>query len=768
MIKIYYIKGILFMKKVAIMTWINYPNYGSILQAYALKTYLNKLGYDVTFINYVPKKQHHLNQSKNSYNIKKIQEFIKNKKVKKNNDLLERQLIFNKFVESNFKTTKQLETDSQLNQLNKEFDYFVCGSDQIWSPLVFDKKYFLNFVDCPEKMIAYAPSMGGSNVKDVNIYNEMQHLISRFSHISIREQQGKEIIKKMINKDVPVVCDPTLLIDKEEWSKFAKTRIDEKKYTIVYFLGDSKFYWNYIDQLEDKGHNIIIIPTKHYHYSKKYKVLNKVSPQEFLGLIKNAEAVCTDSYHGTIFAQIFEVPYLTMQRFKNNDYNEQNSRIINLLKDTGNIERLVDDYNKDKIKLLQSKPNIDIKIKFKIDASKAYLSNALKSKKKIVNKEYKISQSCSGCGVCSISCPKQAIECKLNDSGFYKAYIDNQKCIKCGICKSVCGFNAEVMEFNANTEVVAARAKDSEIISNTTSGGIAHVLSILLSEKGYDVVGCKYDYITNKAKHVYIDVVNDKEYLDKINELRGSKYLQSYTVEAFDKIKKSKKGMIVGTPCQIASLNNYLEMKKVRDKFVLIDLICHGVPTYNLWDKYLNYVQRKYNIGEIKKIMFRKKIKENDNNNMNLFIEGSKESIITPQENDLFYRSFCIGNCYAQSCYECNFRKASLADIRLGDYWGEKYKDKNGTSMVIPLTTKGKNVINELEEKYIVSHKGNINDYIKHQQTFNLNPPFYYHELMEDLKNNTKLLEDIDGKYNKRYYSIKKIKKIVKFVIRRD
>lgn len=754
------------MKKIAIMTWICYPNYGSILQAFALKTYLTKLDYDVEFINYHPKKQYVIDLNPQKYNVKKIKEYIKNKFVKKNQDLLNRQTVFNKFINENLKLTVKCETDSQLSNLNKEFDYFICGSDQIWSPLVFDKKYFLNFVEDSNKMIAYAPSMGSSSIKDINVFNEMKKLLNRFSKISIREEQGKEILKNMLDIDVPVVCDPTMLLSKEEWNSVAIERHQNKDYIVAYFLGDSKFYWDYLHSFKKKGYEVLLIPTKHYHYDKNYKVVKDLSPNEFLGLIKGAKAVFTDSYHGTIFAQLFEVPFLTFQRFKNNDYNEQNSRIITLLKDTGNTERLVDSYRTEKIQLLFQKPNLDEGIQIKVSNSKNYLHKSLEINNKEIEQEYSITACCSGCGGCIKPCPKNAIELKMNKNGFYEANINKQLCVKCGICKKICGFNSETTLFDNKTKVIAARTKKTQILNRTTSGGIAYSLSNLLLKKGYNIVGCIYDAEDNRAKHIYIDA-NKMGAEEEINKLCGSKYLQSFTVDAWKAIKTDEKTVIIGTPCQVASLNNYLLRNKCRDNFILIDLICHGVPTYKLWDKYLEYMKKKHNIGEIKSVSFRKKIKDNNNNNMNLLIEGTNRSVINYQDNDLFYRSFCIGNCYSESCYECNFRTSSGADIRLGDYWGDKYKDKNGTSMVITVTQAGEKIIKELETQQIDCFEGSIEDYMRYQQTFNLNPPFYYKQLLRHLNDGQMSMKDFDKIYCSRYYDIKKIKNFIKILTRR-
>lgn len=117
--------------------------------------------------------------------------------------------------------TSCYKTYSELNDLNMEYDAFVCGSDQIWSPLCYDSKYFLDFVENTDKMIAYAPSIGSTKIDDSIIREKMFQHISRFKHLAVREQQGAELIKKLTGHDAKVVLDPTLLMDAAEWDEFA-------------------------------------------------------------------------------------------------------------------------------------------------------------------------------------------------------------------------------------------------------------------------------------------------------------------------------------------------------------------------------------------------------------------------------------------------------------------------------------------------------------------------------------------------------------------
>lgn len=118
---------------------------------------------------------------------------------------------------------------------------------------------------------------------------------------------------------------------------------------------------------------------------------------------------------------------------------------------------------------------------------------------------------------------------------------------------------------------------------------------------------------------------------------------------------------------------------------------------------------------------------------------------------------------YNDCCYECKYRDSSMADIRVGDYWGPKFdKNNKGVSMVIPFTEKGKNKIKELEErKLLVISKENIDDYFKYQQSINFRKPLEYYQIIEDLGNDKLSLEIIDKKYNSKILFRNKLRKIL-------
>ncbi len=181
-------------KKVALMTWYKYYNYGTALQAVALYNTIKRLGYDVDVINYSPRKNR-------NYSCDKVYRSIFKMTLNKMKEVLnpsgiscERIKLFNNFVLDNITETKPCRSYPELHDLNKIYDAFICGSDQIWSPLWFDDKYFLSFVDEPQKMIAYAPSMGNNKADDKNLKKEISKNLKRFSNLSVRENDGKKLI----------------------------------------------------------------------------------------------------------------------------------------------------------------------------------------------------------------------------------------------------------------------------------------------------------------------------------------------------------------------------------------------------------------------------------------------------------------------------------------------------------------------------------------------------------------------------------------------
>lgn len=753
------------MKKIAIITWFRYKNYGSILQAYALGTYLKDCGYDVSYIDYIPNKQFPkplINRIISDEFHSKIKEIIFDRTKPINMDLFNRGKNFDNFIQRYFKVTEQCSTNSELESLAKGYDAIICGSDQIWSPIVYDEKYFLTFAkNINVKKISYAPSFGMPNIKDRAVYQQMSDAIKQLDSISVREDSGVDIIYDLTGRKAEVVVDPTLLLSKQEWEKIAKPHNNkiEKPYILLYFLGNNSFYGKYIEWIKRNGFEAVLIPVHNHDYDKKCTIAENIGPEQFIELIRNSVGVCTDSFHATVFSILFNKPFLTLARFKDNNSISQNERLYSLLDLIGQRERFVYSYSDKKAHLLQIKFTTLSGLETRIMKSYDFLNSALeKDIPHTVRKVKNPTIDCSGCGVCAKICPTESIKIEKNRYGFYISKIDISTCINCKLCERICGFNSEISSIS-KASIYAVRSKNRDILMNSSSGGFATMLSSAYLKKGYQIIGCKYDYSINEAKHA---VVKSDE---NIKDFSGSKYIQSHIDDVLCEIEVEKKYVFIGTPCQVASLNNYLVKKGIRDRFILVDLICHGVPSYNLWHKYVSLIRKKFLCGEnIKKISFRKKTNEYTNNNMNMEFVSENKSYICKQQKDLFFKFFCLGNVYARSCYNCNFRTNSSADIRIGDYWGEKYKTIPGTSMILILTEKGNEVFQEVFDELEIE-QGFLDDYKKYQQTLNINPPDYYEDIMKALQESD--IDFVYKKFVKKFYVLDPIKNVIKFLLKK-
>lgn len=330
--------------KIGIITKVDNNNYGNRLQNYACEQFIKQYADDVKTIRNVGQ----LNNRKDGrfvnllkrikYRYVSVKEFIKNKRYRKF-------WRFNK----NINLTNKVYDDFHYPKEN-DYDYIFIGSDQVWNPN-FDvpNLYFAPFCK-KEKRNSFSASFGVDNIKED--YREWyKKRICELNHISVRENQGKDIIKEITGRDdVEVLVDPTMLLTKEEWSKLAikPKQLKTNKYILTYFLGEmSEKRKAEIDRIA-KENNCEIIDI----ISKKSKFYNN-GPSEFLYLEKNAFLICTDSFHSSVFAILFNRPFIVFDREDSNA--KMNSRLDTLLKKF----ELEDRWFNNEIKAEQLKVNYD-------------------------------------------------------------------------------------------------------------------------------------------------------------------------------------------------------------------------------------------------------------------------------------------------------------------------------------------------------------------------------------------------------------------------
>ena len=304
---------------------------------------------------------------------------------------------------------------------------------------------------------------------------------------------------------------------------------------------------------------------------------------------------------------------------------------------------------------------------------------------------------CTGCSVCTEICPTNAIDYVLSKEGFYEAVIDKEKCIMCGKCKKVCIKFEENKGKNINEGTLySAQSTNKDTVLSCTSGGIAYEISKYGIENEYKIVGVVFDYNQNIAKTVIVDNMEDLELL------KGSKYLQSNSKEAFSDIIKyceeneEEKFIVFGTPCQITGLYKLINEKRIKNEFVMVDLFCHGVPSYLVWNGYMKWLSDKKGIDKIDKVTFRSKHIEW--HEFCIEIESRNGIYYGTRRKDLFFKAFFDDILFNKACFKCDMRKkVSYADIRLGDLWGKRYiSNQEGVSAVLSLSTKGDKLIDAL------------------------------------------------------------------------
>lgn len=330
-------------------------NFGSALQAYATQRVIEDLGYDCELIDYVYPNVEHLayqniirqvEQLTTAGILRLIAQRVKAKITRKKENL------FEKFYSSYFKCSETCySTRCQLESAQPKYDIYVTGSDQVWNPkyIGYDTNFFLEFAPSNSKKISYASSFSSSEISPIweKHYSEK---LKQYSMISVREQAAKSIVERMTGKSVEVVCDPTLLLTSDDWTKLARTSIfkTEEKFILVYLMGYAynpyPEIFNYVERVADKLKlPLIWLNAKQRGVKRKHKEIHVPSwgPCEVLYLISKAEYVITDSFHGTAFSINFDRPFISCVKSLDNS----DSRILDLLREIGAEEHAVV-YNK--------------------------------------------------------------------------------------------------------------------------------------------------------------------------------------------------------------------------------------------------------------------------------------------------------------------------------------------------------------------------------------------------------------------------------------
>ena len=318
--------------KIGILTFHFAFNQGAVLQCYAMQKYLESLGHEVFVINYRPQYHTVMHAAwRNPF----VYSHVFCKRYKRKSALIriylkarsfircmywnisgidtKSQVSFRLFEKNNFHLTKEYKTLKELRDMSPEMDAYISGSDQVWNPDLlgqeFDKAYFLNFGKNETKRITYAVSMG--KIHDAETLSQLRELCKDLDAISLREFSKDAI--SAIGRDVHICIDPTFLLDAEDYTDLESDIIEESPYVFVYGFEMNDLLRDAVKEAVNKyACRIVNGSPKWLRLNGDVKNISGYGPDRFLSLIKHAECVVTNSFHGTAFSVIYQKDFITI------------------------------------------------------------------------------------------------------------------------------------------------------------------------------------------------------------------------------------------------------------------------------------------------------------------------------------------------------------------------------------------------------------------------------------------------------------------------
>lgn len=307
---------------------------------------------------------------------------------------------------------------------------------------------------------------------------------------------------------------------------------------------------------------------------------------------------------------------------------------------------------------------------------------------------------CCGCSACAQICPKNCICMKVDEEGFEYPRVDSQSCIDCGLCDKSCPVKCTRPKNIKEIQSYVAYAKNDTLRMKSSSGAIFSLCSENILRENGVVFGAAFDE-NFMVRHISIENMKEMKYL------RGSKYLQSRIEDTYQETKRflnaGRKVLYTGTECQIAGLKQYLG--KDYSNLYTIDVLCHGVPSPKVWDRFLRGGETKYN-SAIKQVFFRQKSHGWKNYSIKIQFSNAKQYDVAFHD-DAFMQVFLRDICLRPSCHDCKFKDLDrTSDLTIGDCWGiENFMpdmdDDKGTSIVLTHSSKGQNLFASCREDMV-------------------------------------------------------------------
>ncbi|MDZ4180970.1 MAG: polysaccharide pyruvyl transferase family protein [Coriobacteriia bacterium] len=348
--------------RVAIVSCYDKENYGSMLQAYATQHYLEGMGAVAVTVD-KSGLDREIAAGRRSYYLQNVLNFdlyttkmglVLHRVRQRINpsfsaSMRKRQLAFMDFAESRFHLSPQTTSFADLSEYCKQFDAVVVGSDQLWLPVNIAGGFFtLSFVPDTTRRVSFATSFGISSLPG-SFKERTAAFLRDFDSISVREESGRRIVEDLLGRSVEVVCDPTMLLTPDQWQAIEEEgfEIPDEPYVLCYFLGRNSWHRECARTLADREGCKIVALThldEYIAHDELYADFTPydVGPADFVKLVRNAQFVCTDSFHGSIFSVLFGRQFFSFRRHSAATSFSTNSRLDTLLEGLGLERRLIE------------------------------------------------------------------------------------------------------------------------------------------------------------------------------------------------------------------------------------------------------------------------------------------------------------------------------------------------------------------------------------------------------------------------------------------
>lgn len=696
--------------KIGIITFNSAHNYGAVLQVWALQEKLKNEGHQVEVINYRIPAIDNLYQvfvprwiSRNSmvnrvchklqYMKARVRIPEKSKRYKK----------FEDFINNVLPTTVPYHNYEALKNAKFDYDLLITGSDQVWNGNItrgISGAYFLAFGDEKVKRISYAASIG-KDAFDEEEKIVVQKYLKGLDYISVREEKAKTAVEELTDKEVDLVLDPTLLLDREKYDTLKKPfPVKGGDYIFVHNVHlvkvDARL--NAIVEEISKRTGLPVVNNRaDYSFKNEIGKFSEGGPEEFLGVIDGAKFVITNSFHATVFSTIYEKKFITVPHFKNPD------RMRNLLQMFGLENHLiaeVKDIPKDLSELDVDYAKVNELRKKARVTSEAYLQKAIQGSKTVpapMTPDQKYLQSkdkfhCYGCGLCRELSP-DAICMEQDEEGiFYPQAIAGQEE---RARETACLFGNE-SKGNAIKAAYTAHLSEEQVLEICSGGGVTRAFADAIWEQGGVVAGVGY-------QNSLLPEYRLAECAEEAEGFFTEKYVEELSNDIFAQVKqelsKGRKVLFLGSACKVDALYHYLG--ETYDNLYTVQELGRAVASRKVYEKYLESLEESYG-SKVVKVEFDNKTRTAKKPYVCITFE-SGDIYVSSASSNLFIHAVRRGYAARHSCYTSKYLEDGIgvADLTVSNNSSKKEAYPMGEDMVCVHTDHGKALFELVSDKVV-------------------------------------------------------------------